>query len=138
MFKIKNLFKMMYSSYVTNSFKVLISVTLIPGLKLSHLQYPMMIVLRWHLLRAERTLFVVAVVEENNVIYWTGDGTLDTWYFTGQSLQWRTVLNPAWSLNAHPDIHLRSWKSCWFESHFIYDDDLSHNLCIKTKSICIV
>lgn len=98
----------MYSSYVTNSFKVLISVTLIPGLKLSHLQYPMMIVVRWHLLRAERTFFVVAVVEENNVIYWTGDGTLDTWYFTGQSLQWKTVLNQAWSLNDHPDIHLGS------------------------------
>ena len=67
MFKIKNLFKMMYSSYVTNFFKVLISVTLIPGLKLSHLQYPMMIVLLWDLLRAEGTLSVVAVVEENNV-----------------------------------------------------------------------
>ena len=45
MLKIKNLFKMMYSSYMTNFFKVLISVTLIRMLKISHLQYSMMMVL---------------------------------------------------------------------------------------------
>lgn len=45
MLKIKNLFKMMYSSYMTNFFKVLISVTLIPMLKISHLQYSVMMVL---------------------------------------------------------------------------------------------
>lgn len=32
------------------------------------------------------TLLVVAVVEETNVIYWTGGTTLDILYFTGQSL----------------------------------------------------
>ena len=122
MFKIKNLFKMMYSSYVTNFFKVLISVTLIPGLKLSHLQYPMLIVLLWDLLRAEGTL-LLQLLRRTNVIYWTGDGTLDTLYFTGQYLQLRTVPNTTWSLNAHPDTHFRSWKSCWFEFHFIYDDE---------------